>query len=69
MAAIDKDVRRHIVNVVAGDSATGLALIAAPVDRLGHLAFELLSDYQTDNPVLVVFGLVAVVLFAFLFRS
>jgi hypothetical protein len=67
--AIDKDVRGHVVKIVAGDSATELAIIAAPAYQLGRLAVDTLSDYRTENPELVVFAVAAVVLFALMFRS
>jgi hypothetical protein len=69
MAAIDSDMRQHLVNIVRGDSVNELAIVAAPVTGLGHLALETLGDYQADNPLVLAFAVAAVVLFALLFRS
>lgn len=69
LAAIDSDIRRHIVNVVAGDSMKEMAIVAAPVDRVMRVAFATVRDYQTDNGELFAFAVAAVVLFAFLFKS
>lgn len=69
MAAIDHNVRRHVVNFVTGDAARELAIITAPANRFARVAFEALSDYRTDNEWLFGFGVVAAVLFAVLFRA
>jgi hypothetical protein len=69
LAALDNDIRRHLVNMVSGDSMKEMAIITAPVDRVARVAFETLRDYQTDNGALFAFAVAAVVLFAFLFKS
>ena len=68
LAAINSDVRRHVVTLVAGD-VTELTIIAAPIDRAARVAFRALNDYQTDNGLLFAFGVAAVVLFGFLFKA
>ena len=69
LAAIDSDIRRHVLNVVAGDSMKEMAIMTAPVDRVVRVTFETLRDYQTDNGAMFAFAVAAVVLFAFLFKS
>jgi hypothetical protein len=68
LAVINKDLRGHFSNVLAGDSETELAMIAVPANRLGRQTLETLREYQIDNELLA-FGAVALVLFFFLFRS
>jgi hypothetical protein len=68
LTAINADVRRHVVNVAAGD-AVEMGVIAAPFTRAARLAFETMSDYQSDNGVLVAFAVAAIVLFGFLFKT
>lgn len=69
LSAINLDVRRHVVNIVAGDAVSELAIIAAPVNQIGRLAVATLHDYEMANPLLMLFALAAVVLFVLMFRS
>jgi hypothetical protein len=69
LAAIDSDIRRHLMNMVAGDSMTEMAIVTAPVDRVVRMTFATMRDYQTDNGALFAFAVAAIVLFAFLFKS
>ena len=69
MAAIDNNVRRHVVNVFTGNAASELAVVTAPANRIVRVAFEAFSDYRTDNEWLFGFGVVAAVLFAVLFKA
>jgi hypothetical protein len=68
LAAMNDDVRRHIMNLVAGNVVSELAVVAAPVNRAATAAMKTLNDYQTDNGPLFAFGVAAVVLFGFLFK-
>lgn len=68
LMAIDSDVRRHVMNLVAGNTSE-LELVAAPVNRAAHAAIKTLNDYRTDDGPLFAFAAVAVVLFGFLFKS
>ena len=68
LAAINSDVRRHIVNVFHGD-ASELVIAAAPIDRAARIAVQTLNHYHTDNGHLFAFAVAAVVLFALLFKS
>ena len=68
LTAINTDVRRHVVNL-GGGNVSELAIVADPIHRAARAAFQTLNDYQSDNGVLVAFGVAAVVLFAFLFKT
>jgi hypothetical protein len=68
LAAINNDVRRHMAHLVGGDTSE-LVLVAAPINRAARAAVQTLHDYQTDNGALFAFGVAAVVLFGFLFKS
>lgn len=67
LAAMNDDIRRHVMNVVAGNTSE-LAIVAAPIGRAATIAMKTMNDYQTDNGVLFAFGVAAVVLFGFLFK-
>lgn len=68
LAAINSDMRRHIVKVVHGD-ASELVIVAAPINHAARMTVEMLNDYQTDNEYLFAFGVAAIVLFALLFKT
>jgi hypothetical protein len=69
MAAIDNNVRRHVVNIITGNAASELAIVTAPANRFARAALEAVNDYRTDNEYLFGFGVVAAVLFAVLFKA
>jgi len=68
LAAIDRDVRRFVMNVVGGD-ASELAMITEPIHGAARIAIKTVNDYRTDDAPLFVFAVVAVVLFGFLFKA
>ena len=68
LAAINSDARRHIAQVMVGDTRE-LAVAVAPIHRAARIAVATLNDYQTDNGALFAFGVAAVVLFGLLFKS
>ena len=69
IAAINDDVRRHVVNVVAGDRASELSLVSGPADRVVHTVYAALHSYAGSDGTLLAFGLGAVVLFTLMIRS
>jgi hypothetical protein len=68
MAAINSDVRRYLGNVFAGDMSD-LVAVTVPVNRAARVAVETMNAYKTDDGPLFAFGVAAVVLVGFLFKS
>jgi len=69
MALINDEVRGHLVNVVAGDRATELSMIAAPVGNVTRVVFATLRQYQGADGSVLAFGVGAVVLLGLMLRS
>ena len=69
IAAFNDDVRRHVVNVVAGDRTSELSLVAGPADRVMHTIYATAHSYAGSDGTLLAFGLGAVVLFTLMIRS
>jgi hypothetical protein len=69
MTAIHPEMRRHVMNIVSGDAVNELVLVTSRVSQAGHQAVETVYGYQAGNSSLVLFALVAVVLFALMLRS
>jgi hypothetical protein len=69
MAAIHPEIRRHIENIVSGDAVGELATVSSRVSQAGHYAVATFHGFQADNSSLVLFALVAVVLFVLMLRS
>ena len=69
MALIQKDVRRHLQNIVAGDALSEIAIIVPPVNDAGRRVFEMLHDFQDGNSLLAGFATVTLVFFLLMFRS
>jgi len=69
MAAMNDDVRRHVVNVIAGDRGTELSIISGPADHATRAVFSTLHSYVGSDATLVAFGVAAVVLFTLMIKS
>ncbi len=69
MAALNEDLRRHLMNALAGDRASEWAFVAGPTEQLTRQLFATLSDYQLAHGPLVAFGVVGVVLLGFMLRT
>jgi len=69
VTAMNDDVRRHIVNVIAGDRAAELSIISGPAGRVTHTVFSTIHGFVGSDATLVAFGVGAVVLFTLMFRS
>ena len=68
MAALNSDVRRYLGNFFNGDMSD-LVAVTVPVNRAARMAAETMNAYKTDDGPLFAFGVVAVVLVGFLFKS
>ena len=69
IAALNDDVRRHVVNAVAGDRASELSLVAGPADRVVRAIYSTMHSYAGSDGTLLAFGLGAVVLFTLMIRT
>ena len=69
IALFDDEVRQHAGNLIGGNLAAELGIVAAPANRLTRIAFEAFGDYSSGNGTLVGFGAAGLVLLAFMFRS
>jgi hypothetical protein len=68
LMAINNDMRRHVMNIVAGNLGE-LTVVTAPVNKAARMAVHTLNDYQTDSGPLFAFAAFAVVLFGLMFKA
>jgi hypothetical protein len=69
MALISDDVRGHVFNMISGDSATELSVIAAPARQVMHVVSSTFGDAKAAHGAVVAFGVAAVVLFGLMIRT
>ena len=69
MALINDEVRGHLVNAVVGDRAAEMATIAAPADHLVRFVVTTFRSAQGSDGTLLAFGVAAIALFGFMFRT
>ena len=69
MMAINDDMRKRIVDVLAGDPSSQFATVTVQAKRSMQLTSSTLSDYAAGHEPLMLFGLVATVLLLLMLRS
>jgi hypothetical protein len=69
MAAMNDDVRGHIVNVLNGDHSGQLSMLGLRANTLAGPLVKMAVDSWSAHTPLVVFGLASIVLVAFMLRT
>ena len=69
LIALDPQLRRHAESIANGQPSSELVAINARAQQLIYTAVDVLKDYSLENSVLVMFGVLALVLVAIMFRS
>jgi len=68
MAAMNDDVRRFVVNLIAGDRMTELMLVAEPLDRIVRSVADSFNALPISHGPMVMFGVLAAVLTWLMFK-
>ncbi len=69
LIALDPQLRRQAQSIADGQPSGELVALNARAQNLIQSGVAVLTDYSLDNPVLVLFAVLAVVLVAIMFRS
>ena len=68
MAAMNDDVRRFVVNMIAGDRVSELMIVAAPLDRVVRGVADSFNALPISHGPMVMFGALAAVLTWMMFK-